>query len=629
MKYGFVKVAASSPELKVADCRHNTEKILDQIALAGKQQVEILCFPALCLTSATAGDLFFQNRLLEAAENSLAEILEKTRGISTLCLLSLPYRLANQLIILSVAIQQGKMLAVFPQMTLPATMSRWFHAPSVWPENIRLCGQDMPFRRFQLLRCGEVLASVENGLDATSFQGGHRPLCLAGATLILNPCAEPERFGGYRAWREQYTQLSHLNVCTYVCASPSSGESTSDEVYGGRRLIAEAGECLAQVRSFEADGGLCIAETDVESLLALRRCDTRFSASEAASDTIHYIDFQLDKEYWKLTRTFARDPFAPKEEYREEGLQEIFDIQVSGLAKRIRHIGMAQPVIGISGGLDSTLALLVAVKAADRLGMERSKVIGITMPGFGTTSRTKSNAQRLMEELGVTSLEINIKDACIQHFSDIGHDIGNHNVVYENSQARERTQILMDYANKCNGLVVGTGDISELALGWATFNGDHMAMYGVNAGLTKSLVRKVVEFIAGKETEAVGKLLTDILMTPVSPELLPASQDGTISQKTEELVGPYELHDFFLYYFLRFGFSPEKMEALAIHTFIDSYDRETIHYWLKTFIRRFFNQQFKRSCMPDAPAVGLLSLSPRGAWSMPDDAMSASWLESI
>lgn len=634
MNYGYVKVAAAVPRVKVADCRFNTEQIEKEIIIADGKGVQIIAFPELCITGYTCGDLFAQQLLLEEAEIGLIRILNDTRQMDIISILGMPVACNGVLLNVAVVIQKGKVLGVIPKTYLPNYKEfyekRWFtSACEVHESSIRLCGQVVPMGRNLLFETADVTFGVEICEDLWAPIPPSSVLALQGAELLFNLSADTEAIGKHAYLRSLIGQQSARCISGYVFSSCGFGESTTDVVFAGNGLIYENGNLLAASKRFSFEEQMVAGEIDVDYLRAERRVNTTFAACRA--NCVSEPAVRISTEYvngkdLNLTRTYNPHPFVPQGAALDERCEEIFSIQMSGLAQRLVHTKAQSAVVGISGGLDSTLALLVCVKTFDKLGWSRRGIIGVTMPGFGTTDRTYTNAVNLMKALGVTIREVSIKEACIQHFKDINHDIDVHDVVYENAQARERTQILMDIANQTRGLVIGTGDLSELALGWATYNGDHMSMYGVNTGIPKTLVKHLVKWVAenGMDDASRGTLL-DIVDTPISPELIPADENGNISQVTEDLVGPYELHDFFLYYFIRCGFPPSKIFFLAARTFKGVYDEETIRKWLQTFYRRFFSQQFKRSCLPDGPKVGSISLSPRGDWRMPSDAGSEMW----
>ncbi len=638
MNYGFVKVAAVVPQVKVADCQFNAQKIESLITTADKQGVQIINFPEMCITGYPCGDVFAQQLLLEEAEMALMQILNTTRQLDIISILGMPVVVNSTIINAAVVIQKGKVLGVVPKTYLPNYKEfyeqRWFtSALQVSETTVRLCGRVVPMGTNLLFETSQATFAIEICEDLWSPIPPSSALALQGAEIIFNLSADNEGIGKHQYLCSLISQQSARCIAGYVFSSCGFGESTTDVVFAGNGLIYENGTLLAHHERFSLEEQLIISEIDVERLRAERRVNTTFAANKGnlpGKEPIRITTEPVNSKPLELTRTFKMHPFVPQGHALDERCEEIFSIQVAGLAQRLVHTAARSAVIGISGGLDSTLALLVCVKTFDKLGWSRQGIIGITMPGFGTTDRTYNNAHSLMQTLGITIREISIREACIQHFKDIDHDINLHDVTYENSQARERTQILMDVANQTGGMVIGTGDLSELALGWATYNGDHMSMYGVNGSIPKTLVKYLVQWVAkhGIDDESRATLL-DIVDTPISPELIPADENGEISQKTEDLVGPYELHDFFLYYFLRFGFRPSKIFLLASVAFGEIYDRATIKKWLGTFFRRFFNQQFKRSCLPDGPKVGSISISPRGDWRMPSDASSAAWLREI
>ena len=639
MNYGFVKVAAAVPRVKIADCKYNAGQLESLIAIADGKGVQIITFPEMCITAYTCGDLFGQQLLLEEAEMGLMQILNNTRQLDIISILGMPIAVNSTVINAAVVIQKGKILGVVPKTYLPNYKEfyeqRWFtSALQVVEDNVRLCGQIVPMGTNLLFETSDTTFGIEICEDLWSTIPPSSTLALQGAEILFNLSADNEGIGKHSYLRSLISQQSARCIAGYVFSSCGFGESTTDVVFAGNGLIYENGSELAHNKRFSLEEQLVISEIDVERLRAERRINTTFAASKGTvpSDKKPLritTEFVNSKEL-NLTRTFDMHPFVPQGETLNERCEEVFSIQVAGLAQRLVHTGAKTAVIGISGGLDSTLALLVCVRTFDKLELPRKNIIGVTMPGFGTTDRTYHNALSLMKSLGITIREISIKEACIQHFKDINHDINIHDVTYENSQARERTQILMDIANQTWGMVIGTGDLSELALGWATYNGDHMSMYGVNGSVPKTLVKYLVKWVAENDIDEESRItLHDIVETPISPELIPADENGEIQQKTENLVGPYELHDFFLYYFMRFGFRPSKIYYLANIAFKDIYDEETIKKWLSTFFRRFFNQQFKRSCLPDGPKVGSISISPRGDWRMPSDASSATWLKEI
>ncbi len=637
MKYGFVRVAAAVPQVKVADCRYNASQAEEMIFEADENNVQAIVFPELNITGYSCGDLFGQALLLEQAEIALMQLMNNTRQLDIISILGMPVVVGGILYNTAVVIQKGKILGVVPKTYLPNYSEfyekRWF-APATTLDGerkIRLCGQSVTMGANLLFDASDFCFGIELCEDVWAPVPPSSALALAGADVIFNLSADTENIGKHQYLRSLLAQQSARCLCGYVFASSGFGESSTDVVFAGNALIYENGSLLASSSRFSFTRQLVMSELDIERLRGERQHNTTFASCLRDNKSLQFTTVSTEMVQPKdieLTRAIDAHPFVPAgDTLLDERCEEIFSIQVAGLAKRLVHTGCKTVVVGISGGLDSTLALLVCVKTFDKLGLSRDGIVGITMPGFGTTDRTYNNALSLMRSLRVTTREISIRESCIQHFKDIDHDMSVHNVTYENGQARERTQILMDYANKVGGLVIGTGDLSELALGWATYNGDHMSMYGVNASVPKTLVRYLVTWVAqaGVDTDSKATLL-DIVDTPISPELIPADENGNIKQKTEDLVGPYELHDFFLYNILRFGFRPAKIYYLATLAFGASYDKPTIKKWLTTFYRRFFAQQFKRSCLPDGPKVGSVSLSPRGDWRMPSDASSAMWL---
>ncbi len=638
MNYGFVKVAAAVPHVRVADCKFNVARIENQIAIAEGKGVQIIIFPEMSITGYTCGDLFGQQILLEEAELGLIQILNNTRQLDIISILGMPVVVNSTVINAAIVIQKGKILGVVAKTFLPNYKEfyeqRWFTSAFELNQNsIRLCGQIIPIGANLLFETSDTTFGVEICEDVWATIPPSSSLALQGAEIIFNMSADNEGIGKHNYLCSLLSQQSARCIAGYVFSSCGFGESSTDVVFAGNGLIYENGTLLAHSERFSINEQLIISEIDVERLRAERRINTTFAASQGhlEGEKAKSISTELIKnKSISLTRKINSRPFVPQGAELDKHCEEVFSIQMAGLAQRLVHTRAKTAVIGISGGLDSTLALLVCIKTFDKLGLSRSGILGITMPGFGTTDRTYNNAIDLMKSLGVSIREISIKEACIQHFKDIGHDIEVHDVTYENSQARERTQVLMDVANQTSGMVIGTGDLSELALGWATYNGDHMSMYGVNGSIPKTLVKHLVKWVAenGIDEHAKSTLL-DIVDTPISPELIPADENGEIKQKTEDLVGPYELHDFFLYYFLRFGFRPSKIYYLATIAFKNQYTEETIKKWISTFFRRFFNQQFKRSCLPDGPKVGSISISPRGDWRMPSDASSAVWMKEI
>ena len=640
MKYGFVNVAAAVPVVKVADVDYNVLQVEGLIAQAEGRKVEVIVFPELCITGYSCQDLFKEQLLLDRAEQGIMMLLDFTRKLDVISIIGAPVIINGLLYNCAVVLQGGTILGIVPKTYLPNYAEfyekRWFaSAQDLNPTDIYFAGSSIHVSaepqvfvtsdgmKFGVEICEDVWAPIPPSNN----------LAVAGADIIFNLSASNELIGKHHYLKSLLAQQSARTMSGYVYASSGFGESTQDVVYGGNAMIFENGKLLVEGSRFSFQPQIQMTQIDVEKLRVERRQNTTFINAQRGAQSREIQARLISPQDFVLLRDIDPHPFIPKEENMQASCEEILNIQVAGLAKRLYHINGTKAVIGISGGLDSTLALLVTVKAFDKLDLDRKGIIGITMPGFGTTDRTHNNAVKLMETLGVTIREINIAKAVTQHFEDIGQNPNIHDVTYENSQARERTQILMDVANKENAIVVGTGDLSELALGWATYNGDHMSMYGVNAGVPKTLIRYLVSYVAG---EMATDTLLDIIDTPISPELIPADEQGNIKQKTEDLVGPYELHDFFIYYFLRYGFSPKKIFFLAQRAFctpspakdkVEFYDEETVKKWLKTFCRRFFTQQFKRSCLPDGPKVGSVSLSPRGDWRMPSDASYALWMK--
>lgn len=639
MNYGFVKVAAAVPHVQVADCFYNIQQMEGLMRQASDKGVQIIAFPEMSVTAYTCLDLFAQQTLLKNAEQALLKLVSDTADLNILTIAGAPLVTENRLINAAIAFQSGKILGVVPKTYIPNYKEfqeqRWFtSATELRDKTVSIGDRTYPLGSHLLFTAGQVKVGIEICEDLWVPVPPSSLLAMEGANILVNISASNELIGKHHYLRSLICQQSARCMAGYVYASAGFGESSTDLVFAGNGIIAENGTLLEESPRFTMQEQLVISEIDIENLQNDRQVNTSFmhgASTLLASETIT-IPFALSENSGQpvLTRSVDPHPFTPSGDALKERCEEIFQIQVAGLAKRIVHTHSRTAVVGISGGLDSTLALLVTVMTFDALNIPRNQILGITMPGFGTTDRTYTNACDLIRSLGVTLKEISIKDACLQHFKDISHNPSVHDVTYENSQARERTQILMDVANQENGLVIGTGDLSELALGWATYNGDHMSMYGVNGSIPKTLVRYLVEWVAhNRVDEASRATLLDIVDTPISPELIPADENGNIKQKTEDLVGPYELHDFFLYHFLRFGSSPAKIYFLAQQAFGGSYDKETIRKWLHTFFRRFFQQQFKRSCLPDGPKVGSVSLSPRGDWRMPSDAMATLWLKEI
>ena len=659
MNYGYVKVASAIPAVRVGDVAYNVEQIENLVIQAEGKGVEVIVFPELSLTGYTCQDLFRQQLLLDRVEQGVMRLMDFTRKLDIIAIVGAPIPVGNLLLNCAVVIQKGHVLGMVPKFYLPNYSEfyekRWFaSAQDLRDMELRYAGNVVNMTAdVQLFRTADgVLFGIEICEDVWAPAPPSNKLALAGADIVFNLSASDELIGKHDYLKSLLSQQSARTMTGYVYSSCGFGESTQDVVYGGNAMIYENGKLLAEAARFSLEPQIMMTQIDVEKLRSERRGNSTYVNAQRnvkfslldKQFAIRIIDAfpkEMEREF-NLERTISPHPFIPAMEDMEISCEEIFNIQVMGLVKRLVHTHAETAVIGISGGLDSTLALLVCVKAFDRLKRSRKGIVGVTMPGFGTTGRTYNNAMELMRSLGITVKEVSIVDAVTQHFEDINHDISVHDVTYENSQARERTQVLMDMANKLNGMVVGTGDLSELALGWATYNGDHMSMYGVNASVPKTLIRYLVNYVAQREVDdQSAQTLQDIIETPISPELIPADEKGNIQQKTEDLVGPYELHDFFLYYFLRFGFSPKKIFMLAKNAFIENkskrvklgpndpetYDEETIKKWLRVFVRRFFSQQFKRSCLPDGPKVGSVSLSPRGDWRMPSDAMAAMWMQ--
>ena len=638
MIHGFIKTAAVTPKVQVADPEGNAREIIRLAKEVAGNGAKIIVFPELCITGYTCGDLFLQELLLESAKEALLQIIRETRELDALIFAGLPWEKEGKLYNAAAVFQGGKLLGLVPKTCIPNYGEfyelRHFargnqEADAVWTDSGDGERDYIPFGTRLLFTCEEmpglaVAAEICEDVWVPDPPSIHH--ALAGATVIVN-CSASDETTGKDAYREALIsgQSARL-VCGYIYANAGEGESSQDLVFGGHNLIAENGKILSRSARFKNE--TIYADLDIARIVGERRRMTTFFSRTDAVYT--EIGFHLNKEETKLSRFIDPAPFVPDDSQdRQKRCEEIFAIQYMGLKKRLEHTCSRTAVVGISGGLDSTLALLVAVRAFDSLGLPRKGILGVTMPCFGTTDRTYRNACELVRKLGGTLREVDIREAVTTHFRDIGHDPEVHDVTYENSQARERTQVLMDLANQSGGLVIGTGDMSELALGWATYNGDHMSMYGVNAGVPKTLVRHLVRYYADTcgDPELAATLL-DVLDTPVSPELLPP-KDGVIAQKTEDLVGPYELHDFFLYYVLRFGFTPSKIYRLARLAFAGVYGDDTILKWLKTFYRRFFTQQFKRSCLPDGPKVGSVAVSPRGDLRMPSDASAAIWLKEL
>lgn len=638
MDLGFVKVAAAIPHVKVADCYYNVQRIEGLIRKAASESVQFICFPELSVTGYTCMDLFGQQAMLNNAEKALMKLVEGTADLAILAIVGMPLRIDNRLLNAAVVFRKGEILGVVPKTYIPNYKEfqeqRWFTSGNeIADDTICIAGKYYPVSERSLFVDGQVKIGVEICEDLWVPIPPSTELSMAGANLIFNLSASNELIGKHQYRENLIRQQSGRCMSAYIYSSAGFGESTTDLVFPGVAIIAENGIILKSAERFKMEEQLVVTEIDIADLQRDRMVNLSFAKGRAREGkTFREIPFERAPlpEPFMLTRFVDPYPFVPFGDRLNETCEEILNIQVFGLAQRYSYTGLRSAVIGISGGLDSTLALLVTVMAFDLLGIPRKNIIGITMPGFGTTDRTYTNALGLIRSLGVTLREISIKEASLKHFSDIGHDPAVHDVTYENTQARERTQILMNIANKEKALVIGTGDLSELALGWATFNGDHMSMYGVNSSIPKTLVIYLVEWIArNKVDDKTKEILLDVIDTPITPELMPLDCNGDTTQKTEDLVGPYALHDFFIYHTLRFGSSPTRIYYLARIAFKDKYDNDTIKKWMRMFYSRFFSQQFKRNCLPDGPKVGSISLSPRGDWRMPSDASAAMWLKEM
>ena len=641
MKYGFLKVACATPVIKVADCHYNSKQIGSMIKQCEEQKIKLVVFPELCLTGYTCGDLFLQDTLLKSAIQELDVLAKMTKNMEITVVVGLPMMKHQKLFNVAAVLHDGVILGLIPKSSIPNYSEfyegRYFCHGDNKTELVDIAGEAIPFGTELLFVCREMplfALAVEICEDIWTPIPPSSHHALAGATIIANCSASDETISKAEYRRELISNQSARTLAAYLYSDAGAGESTMDVVYAGHSLIAENGTLLAESQMFNQENSIIVSELDLGRLEAERRRNMTFRIENR--DNYQVISFSLknqdqeELEVTELTRFIDKAPFVPIDaRKRDRRCNTILNIQACGLKKRLEHTNCKSSVIGISGGLDSTLALLVTVRAYDMLGKAREDIVAVTMPCFGTTDRTYQNAVTLTKLLGVTLREIRINEAVQLHFRDIGHDVNVHDITYENAQARERTQILMNIANQTNGMVIGTGDMSELALGWATYNGDHMSMYGVNCSVPKTLVRYLVEYysITQKDKE-VQAVLKDILDTPVSPELLPP-EDGEISQKTEDIVGPYELHDFFLYYIMRFGYSPKKIYHIACYAFQGDYEETVILKWLNVFYQRFFAQQFKRSCLPDGPKVGSVALSPRGDLRMPSDASAALWLEEL
>lgn len=632
--YGFIKVATAIPKVKVANPEYNKEQIISLIDQAASENVNILATPELSISSYTCADLFFQDVLLDKCEKALIEIVEQTTDLDIFTVLGMPVKYRGSLYNCAVAVLNGEILGVVPKQFIPIHSEfyekRWFASGEGIDDFVTIAGEEVPFGQMIFDLGNDVKVGIEICEDLWVPVPPSSTLALKGANVIINISASNEVVSKdeYRTMLIQ-AQSGKL-IAGYIYVSAGVYESTTDLLFGGSSAIAENGVILTKAKRFYRDNQLVMGYLDIEKINYQRRQNISFNDNARLLSDSEVSEEEFEMEPASLAgfdRFVDPHPFVPSNEDRRiERCNEIFSIQSSALAKRMEHIGLKKLIVGISGGLDSTLALLVCVETMNLLGLDTKNVIGITMPGFGTTDRTYTNAINLMKSLGVTIREISIRDAAIQHMKDIGHDINVHDITYENTQARERTQILMDMANKHDALLVGTGDLSEMALGWCTYNGDHMSMYAVNASVPKTLVSHLVRTVAGISSETTREILLDILDTPISPELLPPTKDNKIAQKTEDKIGPYELHDFFLYNFIRGGAGKEKLFFLAKQAFKDKYSDETVNKWLDNFMRRFFISQFKRSCVPDGPKVGSVSLSPRGDWRMPSDADFSQWL---
>ena len=636
MQHGFIKVGAAIPLVSVADPQYNVDQLIALAHQAHDEGAEITVFPELCITGYTCGDLFTQQTLLHGAEEGVKRFAEATSEYDNIYIVGAPVYVYGALYNCALVVQRGKILGIIAKCYIPNygefNERRWFSTGyNLRTEgNIEYAGQSVHIGSYQIFHTGRYAFGVEICEDLWSVTPPSSALALQGAEIIFNLSASDEVTGKHDYLRSLIAQQSARCMAGYVYSGCGFGESTTDLVFAGKAFVAENGSILKEAKRFCLDAQMLYSEIDLDKLRMERRGNTTFATAQADlyPKATHVHTAPITEKECALTRSYSRLPFVPQGDVLDAHCDEILKTQMAALAKRLTHIHCSKVVIGISGGLDSTLALLSTVRTFDCLNLPRTNIIGITMPGFGTTDRTYQNALDMMAQLGITTREISIKEACIQHFNDIGHDLNIHDTTYENSQARERTQLLMDVANRENAIVIGTGDLSELALGWATYNGDHMSMYGINGGIPKTLVRHLVEWEATHTYSGdLSRILLDVVNTPISPELIPAKEDGTIKQKTEDLVGPYELHDFFIYHFMRSGYCPTKIYYLACLTFEGEYDKATIKKWLTTFFRRFFQQQFKRSCLPDGPKVGSVSLSPRGDWHMPSDASAAQWLK--
>ncbi len=634
-EHGFVRVGAIIPKLKVANISFNTNEIVKEIKKASELGISIVTTPELSLTGYTCADLFHQDILIEESLEGLKKIQKSTKALDIISIIGMPIRTENQLFNTAVVLQKGKILGVIPKTYIPNYGEfyerRWFASSiNCKKDTIVLNGEEVPLGTnliFQDSENQDIRFAIEICEDLWAPNPPSIRHCLNGATIIFNLSASNEVIGKYQYRKNLVNGQSSKTISAYIYASSGANESTTDLVFGGHAMISEYGSILEENKRFNFDSNLIYSDIDIKKIINYRTRDISYMGVNTKED-YRYINISVKDNIFSLKRQYEEYPFVPTDDLkRDERCEEILTIQATGLAKRLLHTNIKKTVIGISGGLDSTLAFLVVIEAYKRLGISNDNIVAVTMPGFGTTDRTYQNACKLVKEYGATLKEISIKEACLVHMKDIGLDKSDRSIAYENSQARERTQILMDLANKEDGLVIGTGDLSELALGWCTYNGDHMSMYAVNSSIPKTLVRHLVEWIAKNNKN--NNTLYDILNTPISPELLPPDQYGNIVQETENTVGPYVLHDFFLYHFLRYGATPEKVYLLALHTFSNKFSKEEIKKWLIIFIQRFFNQQFKRSCLPDGPKVGTISLSPRGDLRMPSDADAGIWIKKL
>lgn len=634
---GFVRVGAVVPKLKVADTEFNCNEIIKQIEVASNNKIQIAVFPELCVTGYTCQDLFEQDTLLEEAEKALNKILDYTNNLDIICIIGMPIKAENQLFNTAVVIQKGKILGIVPKTFIPNYgefyEKRWFaSSKNANKKEIEILDQKVPFGidlLFKDKENNEICFGIEICEDIWAVEPPSNKLALLGANIIFNLSASNEVIGKKEYRRELVKMQSAKTISGYVYCSSGVNESTSDVVFSGESMIFENGSCLTNNQRFDFESNMIFTEIDTKRLANDRRKNISFMGNPVDLE-YREIKINIQDNIENLTREYSKTPFVPEDKKKiSEICEEILNIQSYGLAKRLLHTNINKTIIGISGGLDSALAFLVIIKAYEVLNLPKENIIAITMPGFGTTSRTHKNSIKLINEYGATFREINITKSSLQHFEDIGHDKKMKDITYENAQARERTKILMDIANEENGIVVGTGDLSELALGWCTYNGDHMSMYSVNASIPKTLVEYIIKWVADNSKEEYKNIINDILDTPISPELLPPDENGNIEQKTEEQVGPYILHDFFLYHFLRYGAEPKKIYILACKTFKNDFKKEDIKHWLQVFIKRFFTQQFKRNCMPDGPKVGTVSLSPRGDLRMPSDASYNIWLNNF